>query len=379
MIELIPALKQTVLAGPEGSKRYETFMNRRTEKSKVNHFMSTPFPHETEGIQSNDESFTRQHVSDSYHDHSLSMPPAGESVSENEDSKRFPDKLFRVLDRAATESFDHVISWQPHGRSFIVHQREAFKELLPLLMPGMTLWLSFQRQLLLWGFTHFTEGRDCNSYYHEHFLRYRPHLLGHMRRIGNSAPCKDNTKTLPDFYSMPFLTPLETDNIDSIHERAATQVAEVVASPWLGSGQESHAVAAAHAGCMGTPASSANGDLGHDSHGAVGANRGLISVVEGSNDQQFGRGSIEAKRTLPGGIVDQHENGSPSDQVTWLGRELEPRLLPPVITLQGEMALCSYTPVPVARHPDFVQIGQANYYKIGAPYHSTGTISRASR
>jgi HSF-type DNA-binding len=284
------------------------------------------------------------------------MPPAGDL---SDDSQRFPEKLFRLLDRADLEGFNHVISWQPHGRSFIVHQREAFKELLPLLMPGMTLWKSFQRQLHLWGFTRFTEGRDFNSYFHEHFLRYRPRLLGHLRRIGNSARCKDNTKTMPDFYSMPFLTPLET--ID----RALTPV-EVVASPWLGFRHESQTLPA-HAGCIRTPDCSMDeGLLGHGDL-SVGANHGSIAVLEGSIDQRlnqprwpvFGHGSIETKDSFE----------SSGDGTTWLGRELEPRPLPPVIALQGERALCSYTPVPVAQHPGFVQIGQESYSWAGA--HAT--------
>jgi HSF-type DNA-binding len=136
--------------------------------------------------------------------------PAVELTAVDQGNERFPEKLFRLLDRAEAEGFDRIISWQPHGRCFIVHQREEFKSRLPELLPGMTRWKSFLRQLHIWGFTRITKGRDINSYYHEKFLRYRRHLLRSMRwgDKGTRENSPDKPQSTPDFYMMPFLGPL---------------------------------------------------------------------------------------------------------------------------------------------------------------------------
>jgi HSF-type DNA-binding len=81
--------------------------------------------------------------------------------------KKSSKGCFVFLDRAEAESFNHIVSWQPHGRCFVIHHRRNFKGLLSVLMPGMTRWKSFQRQLCLWGFAQLTSGRDINGYNHE--------------------------------------------------------------------------------------------------------------------------------------------------------------------------------------------------------------------
>ena len=44
----------------------------------------------------------------------------------------FPCMLFRMLLEAETNGLQHVVSWQPHGRAFKVHDRSLFvKQLLP--------------------------------------------------------------------------------------------------------------------------------------------------------------------------------------------------------------------------------------------------------
>ena len=45
---------------------------------------------------------------------------------------KFPQQLYQVLKAAESEGFDHIISWNPDGRSFKVHNRDLFaQEILP--------------------------------------------------------------------------------------------------------------------------------------------------------------------------------------------------------------------------------------------------------
>ena len=45
----------------------------------------------------------------------------------------FPVKLHYMLGEIERDGLNHIVSWQPHGRCFIVHRRKEFEEkLLPL-------------------------------------------------------------------------------------------------------------------------------------------------------------------------------------------------------------------------------------------------------
>jgi hypothetical protein len=118
----------------------------------------------------------------------------------------FPEKLHRMLCEVE-ESIDNVIvSFFPHGRAFAVHNPARFvSDVLPKYFRQSRL-SSFQRQLNLYGFTRITQGPDAGGYYHELFLRGRPNLCVHMRRVGvPQGPTKQAYKaqpTEPDFYGM---------------------------------------------------------------------------------------------------------------------------------------------------------------------------------
>ena len=40
----------------------------------------------------------------------------------------FPERLYSMLGQAEEDGFEEVVSWQPHGRCFIVHQPKRFVE-----------------------------------------------------------------------------------------------------------------------------------------------------------------------------------------------------------------------------------------------------------
>lgn len=138
-----------------------------------------------------------------------------ESTDSKSDSRRtsickdvappFPVKLYEMLDRVDTEGYRHIISWQPHGRCFVVHDAGAFKPLLPNYFKLRKI-ASFQRQLNLYGFQRLTVGLDKGGYYNELFLRNRPDLVPLIHRVkvkGTGVRAKSNPKEEPNLYEYP--------------------------------------------------------------------------------------------------------------------------------------------------------------------------------
>lgn len=74
------------------------------------------------------------------------------------------------------EGLDRVVSWYPHGRSFMIHRPKEFVEtLLPRFFKQSKL-TSFHRQLNLYGFLRITSDHDRGCHYHPLFLRGRPEI-----------------------------------------------------------------------------------------------------------------------------------------------------------------------------------------------------------
>ena len=105
-----------------------------------------------------------------------------------------------VLDR---HDLSDIITWMPHGRSFRVKQPKLFaSDILPRFFK-QTKYLSFTRQLNLWGFKRISKGIDGGAYYHELFLRGRPYLAMRLKRQkikGTGMKLTPNPKGEPNFY-----------------------------------------------------------------------------------------------------------------------------------------------------------------------------------
>jgi hypothetical protein len=122
----------------------------------------------------------------------------------------FPEKLYRMLIEAKDEGNEEIMSFCSHGRAFGIHKPEQFsKDIMPKYFKQSRL-SSFQRQLNLYGFTRINTGPDAGGYYHELFLRGRPALCVHIRRVGvpQATPRRRGVKSHdatvdPDFYSIP--------------------------------------------------------------------------------------------------------------------------------------------------------------------------------
>lgn len=119
----------------------------------------------------------------------------------------FPEKLHRVLQEVEENGKGDIVGFLPHGRAFAIHDPQRFcKDVMPNYFKQSRL-SSFQRQLNLYGFTRITSGPDAGAYYHELFLKGRPALAIHMRRVGVASATSIQrsirpTGHSPDFYSM---------------------------------------------------------------------------------------------------------------------------------------------------------------------------------
>lgn len=129
----------------------------------------------------------------------------------------FPVKLHGMLDMIEADGLANVVSWQPHGRCFVVHKP---KEFVNHVMPHyfkQTKMASFQRQLNLYGFNRLTGGLDKGGYYHEMFLRGKVSLSYdiHRKRVkGTGVRLPTNPDNEPNFYALaPMIKDLPTMNM----------------------------------------------------------------------------------------------------------------------------------------------------------------------
>mmetsp|Transcript_3934 Transcript_3934/g.6014 ORF Transcript_3934/g.6014 Transcript_3934/m.6014 type:complete len:459 (+) Transcript_3934:77-1453(+) len=122
----------------------------------------------------------------------------------------FPMRLMDMLSRSEVSS---VITWLPHGRSFIVRDPKTLEDdLIPRFFKPMK-FKSFLRQVNLWGFKRITRGADSGAYYHQLFLRQKPGLVRKMSlvkckyAVKGMRPVK-NPSDEPNFYELAKIRPL---------------------------------------------------------------------------------------------------------------------------------------------------------------------------
>ena len=123
-------------------------------------------------------------VQHDYHDYASLQAPISSydpALNVNRNHNAFPYRLYEMLQSVERDGLDHIVSWQPHGRCFVVHQPEKFTALLPRYY-NLSKIASFQRQLNLYDFQRITEGPDKGAYYHELFVRDEPLLASMMKR-----------------------------------------------------------------------------------------------------------------------------------------------------------------------------------------------------
>jgi hypothetical protein len=117
-------------------------------------------------------------------DYDTQMPMASTMMGNPQGNRgfQFPFKLHEMLAVVKAEGKEAILSWQPHGRAFRVHNRELFIEVIMPRFFKQTKYKSYQRQLHLWGFKRIVQGEDGGAYFHPHFLRGQPSHCKYMCR-----------------------------------------------------------------------------------------------------------------------------------------------------------------------------------------------------
>lgn len=136
----------------------------------------------------------------------------------------FPAKMMAILSRP---DLADIISWMPHGRSWKVHKPREFEvKVIPTYFEHSK-FSSFIRQANGWGFRRIiSKGPDRNSYYHEMFLRGKPHLIKLMKRPTTTGRPQADANTEPDFYRISQEYPLPEPKLEDgaiIHDRSSDE------------------------------------------------------------------------------------------------------------------------------------------------------------
>ncbi|GFH55369.1 hypothetical protein CTEN210_11845 [Chaetoceros tenuissimus] len=117
----------------------------------------------------------------------------------NSDGKEsFPVKLMHILQLIDTKEPElaHIISWQPNGTTFRIHDKKLFEKLVKQRgFFNQKSYSSFRRQLNLWGFKKIGKrcAADCGVYGHPLFLKENPSLCHTIARSGSSKTTKQVT------------------------------------------------------------------------------------------------------------------------------------------------------------------------------------------
>ena len=93
---------------------------------------------------------------------------------------RFPSKLYKLLSDVEMQDQESILSWQPDGKSFKIHNHEVFVSTIIPSYFKMTNYKSFQKQLSVYGFRRISSGPFEGSYYHPKFVHGNEDLCKEM-------------------------------------------------------------------------------------------------------------------------------------------------------------------------------------------------------
>jgi hypothetical protein len=135
------------------------------------------------------------HHEDGHHD---------KSIAKGGVTTPFPWKLHDMLDDRDKEGKHSIVTWQPHGRAFMVHKPKEFVDQIMHHYFNQTKYASFQRQLNLYGFSRLSHGPDKGAYFHMAFVRGSRNLCRSMIRQkikGTKVRRSLSPEEEPNFYA----------------------------------------------------------------------------------------------------------------------------------------------------------------------------------
>lgn len=146
----------------------------------------------------------------------------GSDSMEDDNAKIFPQKLMEILNEVSNQN---SIAWLPHGKAFLIINRQKFaNEVLPKYF-RKTKYTSFTRKLNRWNFTRVIRGPEMGSYHHEFFQRGNEALCTQMYckndRAKYAVTKQDKPKNGGDTKTA---TKKPTTNHRSTNELSASQV-----------------------------------------------------------------------------------------------------------------------------------------------------------
>jgi HSF-type DNA-binding len=114
----------------------------------------------------------------------------------------FPFKLHEMLSDAFKDGYETIVSWQPHGKAFRVHNTKEFTETIMQRYFHQTHYKSFQRQLHIYGFHRISSGLDRGSYHHPMFVKGKEMASLRMTRCKIKGPVNEVEAEDPNFYEL---------------------------------------------------------------------------------------------------------------------------------------------------------------------------------
>lgn len=126
----------------------------------------------------------------------------------------FPLKLHQMLQDSKSHGREHIICWDPDGKSFKVHQPDQFvAEVMPKYF-NQTKYRSFQRMLNLYNFKKIIVGPMRGGYIHPKFHRDKKELCSTMKIRTRSYTKTPNQATSRDPTTGHFPIQNSSDRID---------------------------------------------------------------------------------------------------------------------------------------------------------------------
>ncbi|KAL3910700.1 MAG: hypothetical protein SGARI_001994 [Bacillariaceae sp.] len=113
--------------------------------------------------------------------------------------------MYDLLEDAAEQAFDDVISWTCNGTAFKIHNRHAFeKKIMPTYFPNMNSYKSFRRQLNFYGIYQDKNiqdrpdnGKHTELYLCEFMERSKQGLRQFSKAVKGSKPMESTSSSQP--------------------------------------------------------------------------------------------------------------------------------------------------------------------------------------